>query len=276
MSNLGNFTAGAVLYKGFTTVDATGAPTTLSGSPAVRIYDQDNTTEISTGLTLNVDFDGKTGYNLVKIDTASGYTAGHMFNLFISAGTVSAVSVVGYDICSFSIALERSPFDDAYATFQAAGTFGLAIAEWSKKAATLSTALQSGSIISQMLNKDTSQTFDRATDSLEAGIDAAPTTQDLVDAIYNELRSAHTIVNSYGEGVASVKGDVTGSVASVTNPVTPVVTDGLTFVEIMTRINAILGGTAVVTGDDVSFKDRSGNVVATLTGNSGGNRTATL
>jgi len=42
---------------------------------------------------------------------------------------------------------------------------------------------------------------------------------DIVDRNWDELRSAHSGAGSFGEGVASVQGNVTGSVASVTGAV---------------------------------------------------------
>jgi len=46
-----------------------------------------------------------------------------------------------------------------------------------------------------------------------AVVAASPTIQTLVDAIYDELRSAHVVVGSFGEGVASVQGAVTTTAA---------------------------------------------------------------
>ena len=46
-----------------------GTPTTLAGSPVLKVYkSNEDGTEINTGLTLSVDFDGVTGLNNVKID----------------------------------------------------------------------------------------------------------------------------------------------------------------------------------------------------------------
>lgn len=51
----------------------------------------------------------------------------------------------------------------------------------------------------------------------------APSVQDLVDGVYDEARSSHTTAGTFGQGVASVQGNitgsVTGSVASVTGNV---------------------------------------------------------
>lgn len=93
----GVIAGGAKLYCKFTTRDA-GVPTTLSGSPAISVYKDDSTTESTAGVTLTVDFDGRTGLNHVTIDTSADttfYANGHHYELVITAGTVAGNSVVG-------------------------------------------------------------------------------------------------------------------------------------------------------------------------------------
>lgn len=46
-----------------------------------------------------------------------------------------------------------------------------------------------------------------------------PTAAVIADAVWDELRAGHVIAGSFGEGVASVQGNVTGSVGSVTGAV---------------------------------------------------------
>lgn len=87
----------------FTTIDATGAGATLGGSPAVAIYDQNSATEITAGITLTPDFDGRTGLNHVRVVAATaGLIHGHDYQVVITAGTVASVSVVGYVVAQFS------------------------------------------------------------------------------------------------------------------------------------------------------------------------------
>jgi hypothetical protein len=83
----------------------TGAPATLAGTPAVKVYkDGDATSEVTTGLTLNADFDSKTGLNEIDVDTSDGfYVAGHDYTVVITTGTVNTVSVIGFSPCRFSI-----------------------------------------------------------------------------------------------------------------------------------------------------------------------------
>lgn len=111
-----------------------------------------------------------------------------------------------------------------------------------------------GSVFHELMTKATgSFTYDQTTDSLEALRDRGdaawitatgfsthsaadvwtsgtrtltantnlndPTAAAIADAVWDELRSGHVTAGSFGEGVASVQGNVTGSVASVTGAV---------------------------------------------------------
>ena len=72
-------------------------------------------------------------------------------------------------------------------------------------------------------------TYANTTDSNEAIRDnmsaggAAPSAADNANAVWDALRSAHVISGSFGQGGASIQGNVTGSVDSVTNAVGSVV-----------------------------------------------------
>lgn len=106
MSYQGDIAVSQILYFNFTTVDNTGLPTVLTGTPALSVYKDDNTTESTAGVTLSASIDSRTGLNNVKIDTSADgtfYAAGHDFTVVITAGTVGGVSVVGYEVGSFSI-----------------------------------------------------------------------------------------------------------------------------------------------------------------------------
>lgn len=84
---------------------STGAPFTLAGSPVISAYVGNGTTEITAGITLTVDFDGRTGLNNVRVVATSGngFAAGTDVDLVITTGTVDGVSVVGEVVASFSI-----------------------------------------------------------------------------------------------------------------------------------------------------------------------------
>lgn len=91
--------------KFVTTAAATGAPTTLSGSPVISAYVGNGTTEITAGITLSVDFDSRTGFNNVRVVASggNGFATATNVSLVITTGTVGGTSAVGYEVGSFSI-----------------------------------------------------------------------------------------------------------------------------------------------------------------------------
>lgn len=97
---------GDTYYVKFTTRSfSTGAPTTLSGTPAISVYEEANLTQITAGITLTADYDSVTGLNDVAIVATSGngYEAGKYYSVVITTGTVGGVSVVGEVVGHFRI-----------------------------------------------------------------------------------------------------------------------------------------------------------------------------
>lgn len=111
MAYLGDITIEDTVDFYFSTVGTTGAPATLSGTPVVSAYVGNSTTQITAGITLDVDFDTVTGLNHVRVaaTAANGYTTGTNVSLVITTGTVGGTSVVGYVVGAFSIGA-RSAF----------------------------------------------------------------------------------------------------------------------------------------------------------------------
>jgi len=108
MQYLGDFVSGATVRGGFNTRKSDGTPITLAGTPALSVYKDGNTTETTTGVTLTVDFDSRTGHHLFAIDTSDAFfSSGSDFRIVITTGTVDSVSVVGVQVGSFSL-LNRS------------------------------------------------------------------------------------------------------------------------------------------------------------------------
>jgi len=105
MKYLGDIALGETIDVKFTTVNASGAPVTLAGSPAVAAYVGNSTTEITAGITLTVDFDSRTGLHNVRVVASSGngFAAQTNVDLVLTAGTADSTSMVGYVIGSFSI-----------------------------------------------------------------------------------------------------------------------------------------------------------------------------
>jgi hypothetical protein len=81
-----------------------GVLTTLGGSPVLSVYKQNNTTEDTAGVTLAVDFDGRTGLNHVRIDTSGAfYVPGADYAIVITTGTIGSTSVAGSVVATFSL-----------------------------------------------------------------------------------------------------------------------------------------------------------------------------
>jgi hypothetical protein len=102
--DLGDRDINDTLYFGFNTHKADGTPITLAGTPAISIYKDDNTTEVTTGVTLTVDFDSRTGYHMVKVVcTDAFYATTCSYKAVITAGTVDSISVVGMEVAHWTI-----------------------------------------------------------------------------------------------------------------------------------------------------------------------------
>lgn len=110
MAYIGDFALGSTFDTKFTTVNTSGVPTQLAGTPAISAYPDNSTTELTAGITLTADFDTRTGLNNVRVVATSGngYAAGSNYQLVITTGTVSGSSVVGYVVGEFSIEARSS------------------------------------------------------------------------------------------------------------------------------------------------------------------------
>lgn len=106
MQYLGDKSPGATFSFWFTTADADGLPTALAGTPAISVYKDNGNTESTSGVTLTVSADSRTGANRVVIDTSSDgsfYSSGSDFTVMITTGTVDSNSVVGYVVGRFTL-----------------------------------------------------------------------------------------------------------------------------------------------------------------------------
>lgn len=106
MKNLGDFRLGDTIdFKFTTTAAATGAPTTLAGTPVLSAYPGNSITQITAGITLTVDFDAVTGLNHCQIVASSvnGFATATQYEIVVTTGTVGGTSAVGYVAARFSI-----------------------------------------------------------------------------------------------------------------------------------------------------------------------------
>lgn len=86
-----------------------GSKLTMAGSPAAVVYKGTDTTETSTGPSLTIDFDSRTGLHALSIDTSDAfYVANKIYSVVLSAGTVDSTSVVGSVIYMFSLGMKTN------------------------------------------------------------------------------------------------------------------------------------------------------------------------
>lgn len=102
--SLGPFQLNSIFAFKFDTRVA-GEATSLLGSPSLAIYKDSDTAELTAGITLTVDFDGKTGLNHVDVDlsASASYTEDSEYDIVIAAGTVGGVSQANRVVEHFSM-----------------------------------------------------------------------------------------------------------------------------------------------------------------------------
>lgn len=112
MSDLGNHIAGKTVMMQFST-SVNGVMTTITNSPAISVY-KNSTTESTSGVTLTVDYDGRTGMHHIAIDTssdASFYVAENDFSVVVTAGQLAGVDLNGTIVGSFTLSNQNFVLD---------------------------------------------------------------------------------------------------------------------------------------------------------------------
>jgi hypothetical protein len=68
------------------------------------VYQGGNSTPFTTGVTLTTDYNSTVGLNDVSIGaTGANYTAGHDYDVVVTAGTVGGVSQIGNVVGHFTL-----------------------------------------------------------------------------------------------------------------------------------------------------------------------------
>lgn len=104
MNYLGDVRLGVTLDTKFTTVSTLGAPTTIVGA-VVAAYAGSSTVEVTTGVTITVDFDARTGMHHVQVvpSGGNGFATATNYQIALTAGTVGGTTITGYVVAEFSI-----------------------------------------------------------------------------------------------------------------------------------------------------------------------------
>lgn len=113
-----DITLGDTAYFNFTTRSfSTGVPTALSGG-SVAVLEANNNTPITANVSVQTDRASVTGLNQATVITSSGdgYEAGKSYSVYISAGNVGGVSVIGEVVAQFTIQASAAAVDLANGT----------------------------------------------------------------------------------------------------------------------------------------------------------------
>lgn len=244
MAHLGDRFLSSTFYTKFTTVNASGVPTTLGSTPALQFYVGAGATAFTVGLSLDVDFNSITGLNHVTViatTSATAWATGIDVQVVVTTGTVSGVSIKGYSVCEFSIqnlAAARPTIAGRNLLIDANG-----------KVAVPDT---------QKVDVDTIKT----NPVVNAGTVTFPTTATLASTTNITAGTVTTVSGNVNGSVGSVTGavgSVTGAVGSVTGNV------GGNVVGSVASVTGNVGGNVV--GSVASVVGAVGSV----TGNVGGN-----
>lgn len=261
MAYIGDFRLGKTFDTKFTTVATTGAPTQLAGSPVISAYLDNNTTQLTAGITLTVDFDGVTGLNNVRVVATggNGYATATNYQLVITTGTVGGTSVVGYVIAEFSIEARSALMPTTVDLTLDVSATGEAGVDWANVGGkTTVNALTNTSIITtQKVDIDTIKT----NPVVNAGTVTFPTTATLASTTNLTAGTIATVSGNVNGSVGSVTGavgSVTGAVGSVTGNIGGNVVG--TVASVVGAVGSVTGAVGSVTG-----------AVGSVTGNVGGN-----
>lgn len=240
-----DFSVGSTVDFKFTSrAFATGAPTTLAGSPAVVAYEDNSTTEITAGITLSVDFDSVTGLNNVRVVATggNGFEAGKSYALVISSGTVDSVSVVGEVILNFTLERSAAVDDIGGLSIPTAAAVADAVCDEALSghttAGTLAKAIADIETDATAILEDTGTTLDGKLDTIDGIVDDILTdtgttlpaligspvadlatdiaaVQTTADAIETDTQDLQTQVGTAGAGLTDLGGMSTGMKAEV-------------------------------------------------------------
>lgn len=272
MSYIGDFTPGKTVRRFFNTRGTSGAPITLGGTPAISVYKDNSTTESTSGVTLNVDLDSRTGMHHVAIDTSADgtfYSAGSDFQIVITTGTVDSISVVGVVVGTFSLS-NRSALRPTTAdrTLDVASTGEAGLDFDNIKQATGATTLNNIALASGALANVTAWTVNitgnlsGSVGSVTAGV-TVTTNNDKTG--YSLASGGLAAVTTWTVAITgNITGNLSGSVGSVTGNVGG---------NVVGSVASVVGAVGSVTGNV------GGNVtgsVGSVVGNVGGNVTGSV
>lgn len=196
-----------------TTSASTGAPTTLSGTPAISAYPGNSTTQLTAGITLSADFDSVTGLNNVRVVATSGngYATATNYVLVITTGTVGGTSAVGYCVGSFSIEARSALMPTTVARTLDVTATGAAGIDWANVENPTTALNLSGTNID----------VDQVVASVSGAVGS------VTGAVGSVTGAVGSVTGAVGSVTGNVGGNVVGSVGSVTGLTNATIADAV-------------------------------------------------
>lgn len=209
----GDIALGDTVQWLFTTVNSSGVPTVLTGTPTATAYTDGGLTQSATGVTLTASFDGVTGLNLISVVASSGngFASGENIEIVLAAGTVDGNSVVGYAVGSFSIenrAALRPTTAGNTLDVTATGEAGI---DWANIGSPTTAQNLSGTNIDvDQVVASVSGAVGSVTGAVGSVTAAVTIDAGSVDAIWDETLTSHVTADSAAVHLKDILADVTG------------------------------------------------------------------
>ena len=224
-----------------------GVPTVLAGTPAIDIYENATATPIVTGETLVVSLNTVVGFNMLTVTAtaATGFEVGGSYTAIIQAGTVGGVSVVGEVVAHFTIDASAAAQDLANGTdglgaikaetalivadtnelqgdWVNGGRLDLIIDAILADTGTDGVLIATGAIASTTFAAAAIDAAAIAADAIGSSELASTAVNEIVDQMWNEVRTDHATAGTFGE---SFQGVVSGAAEAGTLSTTQMTTD---------------------------------------------------
>lgn len=254
MQHLGDRTEDSTLDFKWNTNAIAGESITRATDGTISVYKGNNTTQTTTGVTDTEDFDSLTGVHHCRIDLSADafYVTGEDYQVVLSAATIDGKTINAV-LASFTI--EKGFYEVDVVKFGgSAGTFASGIPEVKV------TTASSQAIIEECFTYDATATYGTAdAGSLVAQIadnagGSALTVQDIVDGVWDELKSAHTTPDSFGDylddEVSAAGGGSAPTVSEIADEVqTRTIAAVTTVASVTGAVGSVTGSVGSVTGD---------------------------
>ena len=269
MSDLGERFLSTTFYDKFTTVNASGVPTTLGSTPSLQFYVNGGTTAFTVGLSLDADWNSVTGLNHITViatTSATAWATASDIQVVVATGTVSGVSIKGYVVCTFSLQNRGALRPTVFGRTLDVSSTGEGGVDWANVGGQ-STSVNLSSTTTNLVNTATTLTNLPAITSnwlTAAGI-AAGALDGKGNWNIGKTGYSLTATTGLGNQTADITGNLSGSVGSVTGAVGSVTgavgsVTGNVGGNVVGSVGSVTGAVGSVTG-----------AVGSVTGNVGGN-----